>query len=120
MHGFRGLVDDARRMEGCNSLACAEPIDFVPDLPAYGAPEHLLEPSILSGVKAIEGEVDLNRRDRQMATDSSRAYISWERECRHAAFTGLFKLVSSSAPRRKPWPSHGRKTRVMCACGNFG
>lgn len=61
MHGFRGLVDDARRMEGCNSLACAEPIDFVPDLPAYGAPEHLLEPSILSGVKAIEGEVDLNR-----------------------------------------------------------
>ena len=25
---FGGLVDEARRMEGCSSLACAEPIDF--------------------------------------------------------------------------------------------
>ena len=103
MHGFWGLVD-ARRMEGCNSLACAEPIDFVPDLPAYGAPEHLLEPSLLSGVKAIEGEVDLNRRDRQMATHSSRACISWEREC-VVTLLSLFNWFHHLHPAANPGPA---------------
>ena len=79
-------------MEGCYSLAHAELIDFVPDLPAYGVPGRLLEPSILSGVKDIEQGLNIGT--------NNVCHVHANRgNCRHAAFTWTVQVVSSSVPR---------------------